>query len=598
LLQYNKLCYNINLSKTKGLNIDTSVRIGGLPKNDKTYVIVNYEGVLLNHSFASDIPIVLVSLGEVQNDNLIKNVLTCMIGLPELSTVRIGTLWKNQTRLDGYWKKYEHYVEDMRLTFNLKNIPAKLSKYKREKATFEYSNFNEENILQEDESIDNAIMFTEFKDENGIRYIVSSIELLMSTYLPRNKLIRNDLLLHPIETIIDSYVDKHDNLSNSYEITVDKSYEPETITFLAYLAENKTTKQNLSKIWTNLQHGKSSNVKHLVALPYHPEKISFLASGLWLDKHTFYIQRINKPKPAKEIRIIATVDKDASRPSNVNHTTVSSSTKRGAALNNEEIAKEVEISHIKNPNGAIGVKHIVSEVSPDNSDLNLEIKENIENINNPSISYRTENIEVENASSGKFKNDKNSEKTARTKYIVEENPKVIPYAEEITNALKELTKSPTPKIKDLKYIDDYTKEHENLIYANFADKHINMNDNKYWASGYVRGLGIKRSKAGYRKLLIVKITIEGIKPIYFLEIIRKVKSDHFFGVIFQLSSDLDFDALEDIKDVIASNKGHFAGKDILPFPVKRAVKIKHKWGSMKQRFENIFDVIQEKKIFD
>ena len=99
-------------------------------------------------------------------------------------------------------------------------------------------------------------------------------------------------------------------------------------------------------------------------------------------------------------------------------------------------------------------------------------------------------------------------------------------------------------------------------------------------------------------MLFIKITIEGVKPIYLLEIIRKAKSDAFYGVIFQLSSGLDFDMLEDIKDIIASNKGHFVGKGIFPFPVNKSVRIKHKWGSMKQRFENIFDVVKEKKIFD
>jgi len=579
--------------------MDTSVRIGGLPKNDKTYVIVNYEGILKNHGFAADIPIVVVSLGEIQNNHLIKNVLTCMIGLPELSIVRIGTMWRNQTRLDGYWQKYDKYAKDMQLTFDLKKIPARLSRYKRDEGVFEYSSFNEDNLLQDDEEdIKYGPMFTEFRDEKGIRYIVSSIELLMSTYLPRNKLIRNDLLLYPIDTVVDNYTSEHENLGNLYKVTVDKPYEEETVTFLAYLAENKETRRNLSKIWTNLQTGKHTNIKYLAALPYHPDKISFKVSGLWLDKYTFYIQRINKPKAPNEIQIVATVDKSISQPNNVNHRTISSPTNTGVALNNEEIIKKTEISYTKSPSGATGVKHIVSEVSPDNSDLNLEIKENIENIIDASSSYSTENIEVENASSGKMKSDKNSEKTARTKYIVEENPQIIKSSEEIINALVELTQGDNPKIKCIKYIDDNGKEHDGLMYCSFNANHINMNGNKNWASGYVRGSGIKMSKSGYRKLLIIKITLKGIEPIYLLEIVRKIKSDSFFGIIFQLPSDLNFDTLEEIKDVIASNKGHFVGKNILQFPVKKAVRIKHKWDKMKQRFENVFDVIKEKKIFD
>ena len=579
--------------------MDTSVRIEGLPKNDKTYVIVNYEGVLKNHGFATDIPIVVVSLGKVKDNHLIKNALTCMIGLPELSIVRIGTIWKNQTRLDGYWNKYDKYVEDMQLTFDLKKTPAKLSRYKREEGVFEYSSFNAENLLQGDEEdTQYGPMFTEFRDENGIRYIVSSIELLMSTYVPRNKLIRNDLLSYDIDTVVDYYTCEHDNLGSSYEVVVDKSYEEETITFLAYLAENKTTRGNLSKIWTNLQHGNHTNIKHLAALPYHPEKISFKVSGLWIDKYTFYIQRINKPKAPNEIRIDSTVNKSASQPKNVNQATTSSPVKSGAALNNEEINKKIEVSHTKSPSGATGVKHIVSEVSPDNSDLNLEIKENIGNTIDASDSYSAENTEVENASSGKMKSDKNSEKTARTKYVIEENPKVIKTSEEIINALVELTRGDTPKVKCLKYIDDNTKEHDSLIYCSFNANHINMKGNKNWASGYVRGSHNKNAKAGYRKLLIVKIQLERVDPIYLLEIIRKVKSDSFFGVIFQPPSCIEFDTLEEIKDIIASNKGHFIGKNILQFPVKKAVRIKHKWGKMKQRFENVLDIIKEKKIFD
>ena len=236
----------------------------------------------------------------------------------------------------------------------------------------------------------------------------------------------------------------------------------------------------------------------------------------------------------------------------------------------------------------------MSEVSPDNSDINLEIEEMIDGSN----SYSQENTEVEDASSGKLKRDEGSKKTVRTKYIVEENLEIISSSEEIISALIELSEGSSPKIKDLKYIDDYAHEHEGLVYASFCARHININDNKYWASGYVRDAGIKRDKSGYRKLLIVKITIKEVEPIYLLEIVRKVKSDSFFGVIFKPPYNLSFDILENIKDIIASNKGHFLGKNILLFPVEKAVRIKHKWGSMKQRFENVFDVLKEKKIFD
>lgn len=578
---------------------NATVKIEGLPLDNKTYVILSYKGILKNYGFSIDIPIVAITLGLIQDNKLIKNVLTCIVGMPELSIVRIGTMWKNQTRLDGYWDKYDGYVEDMQLTFDLEKIPALTSRYKKKNNTLQLSDFDEQDILQDKNQDDYyGSTFTEFRLENGVSYIVPSIELLMSTYLPRNKLIRNELLLHSIDTIIENYVAEHKNTGVAYEITVDKPYEEETIIFLAYLACNKKTRSNLSKVLASIGIGNHSKLKHLVALPYHPHKISFRASGIWLNEKVFYIQRIYEPKAPNEIPIKLTRKKNALLPNDANHVPTASPTENGVVLNNATINKETKVSHKKNPNATVGVKYIVSEVSPDNADVNLEIEEKIENILDASNPYNLENTEVDDASSGKLKGDKSSEKTARTKYVVEENSEVISFSEEIISALMELTEGSIPKIKDLKYIDDYTKEHEDLIYASFCARHINMNDNKYWASGYVRGSGIKRAKSGYRKLLIAKITIEGVKPIYLLEIVRKVKSDSFFGVIFQPPSNLDFDILENIKDVIASNKGHFVGKDILQFPVKKAVRIKHKWGLMKQRFENVFDVIKVKKIFD
>jgi len=420
----------------------------------------------------------------------------------------------------------------------------------------------------------------------------------MSTYLPRNKQIRNELLLHSVDTVITNNVIEYKNTGTKYEITVDKKYELETMVFLAYLACNQKTRSNLSKVLFSMELGNHLKLKHLIAMPYHPEKIFFNASGVWLNETTFYIQRIYDCKPPNEIPIKLIRKKSALVPNDVNHVTITGPMENGVPLNNATVDKETKVSHKKNPNAAAGMKYIVSEVSPDNSDINLEIEEEIENIIDGSNSYNQENIEIEDASSGKLKGDAGSKKTARTKYIVEKNPEIISHSEEIISALLELTEGSIPRIQDLKYIDDNAHEHDDLVYASFCARHINMNDNKYWASGYVRSSGIKKAKSGYRKLLIVKITIEGVKSIYLLEIVRKVKSDSFFGVIFQLSSGLDVDMLEDIKDVIASNKGHFTGKDMLPFPVKKAVRMKHKWGSMKQRFENVFDVIKKKKIFD
>ena len=109
---------------------NATVRIDGLPLDNKEYVIVNYKGVLKNYGFSTDIPIVAIELGLIKGSKLIKNELTCMVGLPELSILRIGTIWKNQIRQASYWNKYDRYVEKLPLTFDLEKTPAKISRYK------------------------------------------------------------------------------------------------------------------------------------------------------------------------------------------------------------------------------------------------------------------------------------------------------------------------------------------------------------------------------------------------------------------------------------------------------------------------------------
>lgn len=66
--------------------------IESFPSDDKTYVITGYGGFIKNYHTSIDIPLVNVQMGLVENDCLIKNVLTCIVGLPELSIVRIGTI--------------------------------------------------------------------------------------------------------------------------------------------------------------------------------------------------------------------------------------------------------------------------------------------------------------------------------------------------------------------------------------------------------------------------------------------------------------------------------------------------------------------------
>ena len=229
------------------------IKIESFPRDDRIYVITGYGGFIKNYHTSIDIPLVNVQMGLVENDCLIKNILTCLVGLPELSIVRIGTIWKNQVRQESYWNKYELYEEKISLSFNLEKMPAKCIIYKKNSS--DKKNLQECNI--EDLSNNNfsefdydedyyGSTFVKFTTMDGISYIVPSIELLMSTYLPRNKLIRNELILNPMSTVLQNYILDYSCTEDEYYIELDKALEKETMVFLAYMMCNKKSKGNIS----------------------------------------------------------------------------------------------------------------------------------------------------------------------------------------------------------------------------------------------------------------------------------------------------------------------------------------------------------------
>lgn len=112
-----------------------------------------------------------------------------------------------------------------------------------------------------------ASTFLKFTTNRGISYIVPSIELLMSTYLPRN-----ELILNPINTVLQNYILDYSCTEDEYNIELDRALEKVTKVFLAYMMCNKKTKGNVSKIWTSLETSSSSNLRHSLILPYHPQK--------------------------------------------------------------------------------------------------------------------------------------------------------------------------------------------------------------------------------------------------------------------------------------------------------------------------------------
>lgn len=565
----------------------SAYQIKALPLDDKIYVVINYGGFVKNSSLAIDIPLVNVHMKTLEDGILSKNTVIIPVGLPELCVVRIGSVWQNQYKIKDYYRLQKN-TKTIKLIFDLEKQKPECVYY--EKHTIDKKiKLKEINLTLANKSFQNSkniygSTMVKFKSENGIEYIVPGIELLMSSYVPRNKLIRNDIVQKPINEVIDKYINNYYCKENTYVINIDKQLELETEYFLAYMSCNEKSKSIISKIWSSLESGTGED-RHPYILPYHPGKISFKATGIWLNDKIFFIQRMDGVKPPIEIKVIGehlqkksvTFKKSGPNKNNTQKTT---------PVNQNEIEESLGITHEHSPSKTTGVKHIVSEVKPDLEGLNYESIDLTEE-DNESVekkSYIKTSL-VTSASSGKTSESNMSKNIARTKYIIDKNPKKIESLAEISESLFTLENNST--IKNLYFIDDYGNEYKELIYANFGSKHINLNNNGNWAY-------INKEKQSFRKLLIAKFTIsKSNKTIYILEIMKKNKSDSFYGVLFQINNSLSYEIIEKIKSQIASNKGHFRGKNIISFPIENHNLYRHKWGSMLDRFKSIFQKLEK-----
>ena len=210
----------------------------------------------------------------------------------------------------------------------------------------------------------------------------------MSTFVPRNKLIRNQLILNPLQNLIKNYIVNYSINDNQYNIEIEKVLEKETMIFLAYMCCDKKTKSILSKIWTSLESTNHSNIKHPYILPYHTKTISFRASGIWINKNLFFIQRIDNPKPPNDMKVKVKCYKTIGKNEDFKNNEIGElddEKQFSTPINQNKINETTKITAKKNPSRTSGIKYIVSEVSPDNNDIDCDIDEEITIVDNNSF---------------------------------------------------------------------------------------------------------------------------------------------------------------------------------------------------------------------
>ncbi len=243
------------------------------------------------------------------------------ITIPELDTVRHGSIWDGQKKTSDYYDfRGKVVVEtfDIDLSIAKPQVETLGGILTRVGKKYFHLPFNEFVEVEQNEGSKvkkkpryNSFWFNDAK-YNVIKFgktevIVSGLEVLTATYLPTRKDLRRmilstpnwkDLLRHYLEYDKCSY----DAKTNECILYPKLPAGDASFIFLAHLYSNPNVQKVYENIHTSYENvacdaaGRPYPIRYPEIKPYHTDRLKFSASGIWLDdeKKYFFVLRIDE----------------------------------------------------------------------------------------------------------------------------------------------------------------------------------------------------------------------------------------------------------------------------------------------------------------
>jgi len=576
------------------MQLDTTVPpIEALPDDNVQRVVWWYGPIFRNDSLAADIPLIAVLFKKIEDGVISEKSEMYKIGVPNLDILRIGSIWHGKHRLKEHWKQYN------KTTVVREEYAFNFTEYEAQSILFSTKNNRHWYIPPFKYSLGelskkgkvyffNSTMVKLFS-ENNKTVLVPSMEFMTSTWLPKNQQLRNQIMMNNVDIFLEKNIKEYSKEDTFYKIKIDSNKDASTLKFLAYLACNHTTRNNVSKLWNSLQttsldkDGNPYSNRQPIVLPYNPKNLKLTVDGIWIDKETFLVFRISKFSfpSCHQIKVVLpknnSEDAEKNLPTNQN-------------INTDT---EKEITYKKNPSRSNGVMYIKSEVETEDADDIIYIEEEQEQFS--SNSY-VENInEIEAISSGEMKSGLDSENIAAIKIEPKnENPpehrpannieqhKVL---REVKDALENLKYDKDLNIENIYYLNNDANTTLTPSYCYFPMDHPDLEKNKSWLT----------KNNMNRKALLVKIVLQNKKCAYLLEINRHSNHESFLGVVFQLTERKITKKhivpllvkITKIKGAYSSNKNHKRSYAKLPVERKKFYDHKKIKKSMQKKIKHV-----------
>jgi len=542
--------------------------IDSFPNDNKLRVVWAY-GAILKNTGTTRVPEIEIMLREILNKNELSDTLFfTKISVAQLDVVRYMTVWMGNRRITRKWEIFNLYSKNR--LFTLDTTSASSISLTDKKENTDYTHFPPYKYHLP--YIDNKHMywnfanatFTKIKSNEGHTIIIPSMELLTSTYVPEEQKIRNKLLQKNLDDVLDEYIKSSKIKSNTYSIELYENKFETNEAFLAYAKFNIETRRRLSKLRSSLEKESPYQERYPIVLPYHPASLSVQGDGVWMDKETFFMFRINNYSLPTDVEVESLIVEIVSEDNS------SEGMKNNHRKAQKEIEDDIPITNEHNPHINNGSKHIRSEVGILNPGIIKHRKRNVNKTANKNTSSEHENIEnIENISSSDANQSMNSEKTSNIKNIPRKNTvnldqssvlrRVIDALYYLRDEKVDISDKQKIYIEEIYFLNEHCSLHKDETISQFYiapkyTKNSAKTNNNSWIEIH-KNINGKRKFIRYRGYLLIKIIFTNGKHIYLFEVDRKNAGEAFLGMFFSLSSEISINTLSDLLFQVVDTHG-------------------------------------------
>lgn len=549
----------------KGDIVSKNLKIESFPNDNIQRVVWGY-GATIKNTGTTRVPNVEILLKELLSNNEVGNgYLITQVSVLDLDIVRHHTIWQGNQRLDMLYKLHNYKEDEYFLLDFTKHDPVSISCrtiYPMLKSYF--GHIPDTKVFAR---LQNT-KFTQITTNKGICVLVPSLEFFTSVYAPKSKEIREYLMMYNLETTLDNCLKSYKLDKTDYYVGVhaQKMRVDTNEFFLAYGKFNTVSQSRIQKLRASLETSSPYPDRYPDVLPYHPNNLQLKGDGIWLDKTTFLMFRVNDYSLPEEHRVYSMIDDHVVSSATVN------GTGKDYILHEKDLTDdELEIDNKHKPHKKNASKRVLLEVGVLNRyKIDYQRVRNTVSIKevNPKVHDYENTKNISGLSSASSDCSSDSKGTGGIK-LDEHNDKTYLNQAEILNMMLTILNQMSVEQTNISDSDD---EHVYIQEMMFVTEDCVLSTTqtstqfrrvlkslKKKVNRWVivkRIIDHKKQNVGYRNYILIKILLNNGQCIYLFEIDRKEVNRGYLGLLFGINgAALTQDVLGDLLYGVMKKKG-------------------------------------------